>query len=312
MRYLIIITLLMAACKPATVIDEALASDVELIVLGTVQDGGSPHIGCKKPCCTHLFDSPDPTRMVVSLGLIDHRTHTTYLFDATPDIPRQIKMLKQAGDSLPEIPTGVFLTHAHIGHYGGLMYFGRESAGTRNVPVHVMPRMADFIQNNEPWKQLLTLNNIRLESLENDSTITIGDSLTVTPILVPHRDELSETVGFRIVGPNKRILFIPDIDKWSKWDRDLVEELKNVDHALIDATFFDGEEIQHRDISEIPHPFVIETMELLSELPVGEQEKVIFIHMNHTNPLLNEGSHQSEYMRARPYQVARTGMRLEL
>ena len=60
---------------------------VSLVVLGTVQDGGSPHIGCQKDCCAPLWDAPDPTRKVVALGVIDHEHGKTFLFEATPNLP---------------------------------------------------------------------------------------------------------------------------------------------------------------------------------------------------------------------------------
>ena len=70
------------------------------------------------------------------------------------------------------------------------------------------------------------------------------------PFLVPHRDEFSETVGFEIKGENKTAVFIPDIDKWSKWNSDLKELIKRVDYAFLDATFYKNGEIPSRDMSE--------------------------------------------------------------
>ena len=258
--------------------------DPFLIVLGTMQDAGAPHVACQKSCCADLFKNPDPDLMVVSLGLVDPASKTTWLFEATPDLPRQVKMLNDsAGFDHGETPNGIFITHAHIGHYTGLMYLGRESMNADAVPVFAMPRMKSFLENNGPWDQLVKLGNISLISQTHERPNVLAAQLRVTPFLVPHRDEYSETVGYRIEGPNKTALFIPDIDKWEKWDRDIVEEIKAVDYAFIDGTFYDGEEIGHRDISEIPHPFMIESMELFKDLPEIEKGKVYFIHFNHTN-----------------------------
>ncbi len=264
-----------------------------LTVLGTVQDAGSPHMGCKKECCADLFDHPNPERKVVSLAVVDPLAEVTALFEATPDIVTQDEKLRELApfDSLGTRRT-IFLTHAHIGHYSGLMYLGKESMNTRNVKVRAMPRMKSYLENNGPWDQLEKNKNINLYDLTDGESVVISKKLFVTPFLVPHRDEYSETVGYLIQSLNKKVLFIPDIDKWEKWDRSIVEFIAEVDYAYLDATFFDAAEVNHRDISEIPHPFVIESMELFKDLPASEKQKVHFIHFNHTNPLLDPTSPQ--------------------
>jgi pyrroloquinoline quinone biosynthesis protein B len=170
------------------------------------------------------------------------------------------------------------------------MYFGKEATNASQVPVYAMPRMKKFLENNGPWNQLVTTNNIALQEIENRKEIELTSNIKVIPFTVPHRDEFSETVGFKIIGPKKSVLFIPDIDKWEKWETDISEAISQVDYAFVDATFFDGEEINSRDISEIPHPFIIESMELFKGLPSEEKQKIYFIHFNHTNPVINNQS----------------------
>jgi pyrroloquinoline quinone biosynthesis protein B len=268
---------------------------VTLIVLGTVQDAGSPHIGCIKDCCRYLFTNPDHSRKVVSLGIADTINSRTYLFDATPDITYQMmSLLSISGQNTKQTPDGIFLTHAHIGHYTGLMYLGKEALNAKNTEVYVMPRMKDFLENNSPWDQLTDLGNISLKLLNNNTEVKLNSSLRVTPVLVPHRDEFSETVGYKIEGVSKKALFIPDIDKWSKWDRNIKEELGKVDYAFLDATFYDENETGNSDMKEIPHPFVVESMELFKDLSETEKRKIHFIHFNHTNPLLDLNSPQSK------------------
>lgn len=269
---------------------EAKIDEVSLVVLGTVQDAGSPHIACTRSCCAELFGKPDPRRKVVSLGIIDTENDQKFLFEATPDLPSQLKALAQLAPSSKEMPDGIFLTHAHIGHYSGLMYLGKEAVNSNGVPVYVMPRMHSYLESNGPWGQLVHLNNIALKPMKDSEAITLTSNVTVIPFRVPHRDEFSETVGYKIIGPEKTVLFIPDIDKWEQWDVGIVQAISEVDYAFLDATFYDGIEIDSRDISEIPHPFVIESMELFKDLPSTEKSKIHFIHFNHTNPLLNRES----------------------
>ncbi len=277
-----------------------------LIVLGTVQDAGSPHIACNKVCCADLYKNNDHSRKVVSLGLIDTQNKTKYLFEATPDMTTQIKALKQFGpDDTDETPDGIFLTHAHIGHYTGLMYLGKEAINAKEVTVYAMPKMKLFLEQNGPWSQLVSNHNILLHEMANKKSVSLTSSLKVTPLQVPHRDEYSETVGYIITGPQKSALFIPDIDKWEKWNLDIIEEVKKVDYAFLDATFFDGKEINNRDISEIPHPFIVESMKKFEGLKPEEKNKIIFIHFNHTNPILNPESSATKTVLEKGFRIAR-------
>lgn len=289
---------------PDQLIQKSKSTGVSLMILGVFQDAGSPQISCDKSCCKALFLHPDPTRMVVSLGLIDAHDQKRYLFEATPDIKIQMKLLT-GSDNQKEVADGIFLTHAHMGHYTGLMHLGKEAMDADQVPVYVMPRMKNFLTNNGPWSQLVKRNNIVLEELDAEETVQISEHVRVTPILVPHRDEFSETVGFRIQGPEKSALFIPDIDKWTKWEKNIVDEIRKVDYALLDATFFSGKEIGNRDISEIPHPFIIESLERFKNLEKEERGKVIFIHFNHTNPVIDSNSPEARQVIKQGFRIAR-------
>lgn len=288
-------------------------SQVKLVVLGTTQDAGSPQAGCKKECCKNLFENPDETRKVVSLGLIDETSKQKWLFEATPDFPAQIKMLKNSCNfETSETPDGIFVSHGHIGHYTGLMYLGKEAMGAKEVSTYVMPRMKDYLTNNGPWSQLVKNANIELEEVFAEKPILLSNDVSVIPILVPHRDEYTETIGFKIITSEKSVLFIPDIDKWEKWEKDIFDELKQVDYAFLDATFFDGDELPNRNMNEIPHPFVVETMKKLENLATEEKQKLHFIHFNHTNPLLNKESEQFNQVFSSGFNVAQFGKQIVL
>lgn len=282
-----------------------------LYILGVAQDAGFPQAGCYKPHCMPGWNDPERKITATSLGLIDPSSKKKYIFEATPDLPEQLFLLEQEAPSDDFSLNGIFITHAHIGHYTGLMYLGREAMGAHGLPIYVMPKMEQYLRENGPWSQLIALNNISLMPLRNDRSEVLNN-LKVTPFLVPHRDEFSETVGYSIQGPKKTALFIPDINKWSQWKENILERIQLVDYALIDATFYDNNELPGRDMSKIPHPFVIETMATLSLLPREQREKVWFIHMNHTNPLLNLNSDQAQGVRAQGFNIASTGLRLKL
>ena len=279
-----------------------------VVVLGIAQDGGAPHAGCEKSCCIELWESGKKEK-VSSIGIVNPLTKQSWLFDATPDFPSQYRILTEKHNT--EL-VGIFLTHAHMGHYTGLLHLGREVMGKKNVPVYAMSRMKRFLETNGPWSQLVTLKNINLKLIENNKDIKIGDQLFIEPFLVPHRDEYSETVGYRIIGKEKSLAFIPDIDKWEKWHGSIFQLALNTDILLLDGTFYSQNEIPHRNMAEIPHPFIIESMETLSELNSENRSKIHFIHFNHSNPAIKDNSPAYHTIKSKRFNLAREGDRFNL
>ncbi len=278
-----------------------------IVILGIAQDAGYPQAGCYQTHCMRAWKNPSLRRYATSIALVDPSSRKKWLFEATPDIKDQLFLLQgHAPDSVYEL-AGIFLTHAHIGHYTGLMHFGREVMGASAVPVYAMPRMSEYLKNNGPWGQLVELGNIELIGLGDSLELDLAGQLKVMPFTVPHRDEYSETVGYRITCRNKNLVFIPDIDKWYKWQHDINHVIRTSDHALLDATFFDVNELPGRDMREIPHPFVRESMMVFDPLPFDERSKVHFIHFNHSNPLLIEGSNAQATVREAGFNLARQG-----
>ncbi len=282
-----------------------------ITILGIAQDAGYPQIGCEKTCCESFYNGLEKRKLVSCLGLVDLDKRSKWLFDATPDITEQIHILKTNHLDNDKIIDGVFLTHAHIGHYTGLMYFGKEAIGGKNIPVYTMPRMKSYLENNGPWSQLVVLDNIDIRTLQNDSTIILNSNLKVTPFLVPHRDEYSETVGYKIEGKNKSALFIPDIDKWNVWNRNIIDEVKQVDYAFLDASFFADGELE-RDMSKIPHPFTTETTTLFENESVETKNKIHFIHFNHTNPAIKDSHPLMDSLQNLGFRFPKEGSLFEL
>ena len=310
--YLAVFIISVIGCTSNDVaINKANQANQYITILGTAQDGGFPHIGCQKKCCDDFYKGISPKQKVVSLGLIDKEAQQKFLFEATPDISTQLADLEKNHLKTRTIIDGVFITHAHMGHYAGLLYFGKEALGKKNIPVYAMPKMKNFLINNGPWSQLVTTKNIAFSNLRKDKVVQLNNSLKVTPFLVPHRDEFSETVGYKIEGKNKSALFIPDINKWSLWEKNIVEEVKKVDYAFLDATFFKEGEI-NRPMSEVPHPFIEETVDLFKNESLTTKRKVIFIHFNHTNPALQTSSKERKELTLLGYKFATEGEQYEL
>ncbi|TVZ60349.1 pyrroloquinoline quinone biosynthesis protein B [Flavobacteriaceae bacterium MAR_2010_105] len=290
---------------------EAIKSSQYITVLGIAQDAGYPHVNCNKACCKAFYDGKEDKKWVSCLGLVDLEHNMKYLFDATPDFTEQSQFLKTTHLDNGKIADGIFLTHAHIGHYTGLMYLGLEAMGATKVPVYAMPKMKTYLETNGPWSQLIEKDNIDLKPLKHDSIVHLSNQLRVTPFLVPHRDEYSETVGYRIEGRQKSALFIPDINKWHVWDRSIVEEVKKVDYAFLDASFFRDGELE-RDMSKIPHPFTSETTTLFENEDLKTKNKIYFIHFNHTNPTLLDAHPLKDSLQNLGFNFAKQGQTFAL
>jgi len=284
-----------------------------ILILGIGQDAGVPQSGNH----THPgWTDPESAHLATSLGLVDPASGKKWMFEASPDFRRQWYMLEQTEPSSGQLtPEGIFLTHAHIGHYTGLMFLGHESIGASNVSVYAMPLMADFLELNGPWDQLVRLQNIRMRRMGENIPVRLTNQIQVIPFIVPHRQEYAEVVGYRIEGPNRTALFIPDIDSWEEWEDEghrLEGVLQSVDIAFIDGTFFANGEIPGRDMSGFPHPFISHTMDRLKDLPENQRSKIRFIHLNHTNPALDLNSSEAQSIIEAGFGLARPFERYDL
>lgn len=273
------------------------------VVLGIAQDGGVPHAGCRQKLCVEARRDPSKRRLVASLGLVDPAAGKRFLIDATPDFALQM-------ESLGGLPDAILLTHAHVGHYLGLAQLGREVLGAHGVPVYATSSMALFLRGNRPWSRLLEEGRIEVREIEPGAELELTPALHVTALRVPHRDEDSDTVAYLVRGPSKKLLWLPDIDKWEKWDRRLPDLLEDPDlTAFVDGTFSSADEIPGRSIADILHPLVPETMQLFgSATPRG---RLYFVHLNHTNRLLWDGQAVKKLERG-GFAVAHEGQRLSL
>jgi len=288
----------------------------QLIALGTVQDGGLPHASCGCERCKLARKDSAHRRFVAGLALVLPEEGQTWLIDATPNLPYQLEILRiwdaPPRDGVDRAPIdGVFLTHAHIGHYLGLAHLGFEVVHTHRVPVYGTLSMRRFLRTNGPWSQLVDKENIELRRLSPGRPVQIANRVRVTPIRVPHRDELSDTVGFRIEGLRSSVLYVPDTDGWDEWRVPLTEHLAGIDVAILDGSFYSLDELPGRSIEDVRHPLMSETMDLLQPL-VGEGLKVYFTHMNHTNPVLGPDDEARNEVLARGFRILEEGWSWEL
>jgi pyrroloquinoline quinone biosynthesis protein B len=307
----------MAGCTPVRLAGGARRREdggVKAVVLGVAQDGGVPHLGCGCATCTRARTDPAQRELAAAIALCDETSGKRWIVDCTPDFPAQVDLLARLcpGSSPRDVCDGILLTHAHMGHYVGLAQLGTEVLSASRLPVWATAKMGEFLCSNDPWKALVEKEQIDLRLLTPGSPLELAPGFTVTPELVPHRDELSDTVGFRIAGPDRTLLFIPDVDKWEQMDPPLLERLEGVDVALLDGTFFSPDELPHRALSKVRHPFITESVDLLGSRVATGACEVIFIHLNHTNPALDPASDERRRLEHAGFRVAVQGMEIPL
>lgn len=291
--------------------------------VGTVQDGGLPHAACTCERCELARNDPAARRWIASLAVVlppeGGGAGKVYLIDATPDVRPQLDRLSDVRDGgrpsgrVDRSPVdGVLLTHAHIGHYLGLAFFGFEAVHTRKLPVFCTAAMADYLRRNGPWSQLVDFGNIEPLAVAPGKSFELGAGVRASAVAVPHRDELSDTVGYLLEGPRRSLLYVPDTDAWEAWDPPLTERLRGVDVAVLDGTFFSLDELPGRDVSSIGHPLIRRSMDLLQPLVRSGETAVYFTHMNHSNPVLEAGSEARRAVEERGFHVLAEGQEIEL
>ncbi|GAA0404796.1 MBL fold metallo-hydrolase [Paenibacillus motobuensis] len=286
-------------------------NEVIVNIIGTAQDAGVPHPNCFCQNCMSAMQN-GTRRFAASLAIIEPNRKQWHLVDATPDMREQMAKIQMKYHLQGQIMNSIWLTHAHIGHYPGLMFLGREAMGAQGVPVFCGDHMKQMLEANAPWSQLVELNNIQLNGIQHERQEQLSPSVRITPIEVPHRNELSETFGFWIEGPQRKLLYIPDIDRWDEWDRDIFDMAEEADICLLDGTFHSIEEIEQmgRNYKEIPHPVMTETMDRLQGL--AEHTEIYFTHFNHTNPVNDQASTFAQLVQDRAFYIAEDGMELKL
>jgi len=262
---------------------------MRVTVLGSGQDGGLPQAAAVSDLDAEARTGGIPERTGPSLLVEDHGK--TLLCDVSPDF-----RLQWWNRTAP--PDAIALTHAHIGHYAGLVHFGTEAMAAESVPVHASQRMFDFLKTNAPWSALVADGRI----VPAGRAGWAGHGIDLIPI--PHREDFSDTVAVSVGG---RVLWLPDIDDWDRWP-DATAVVGSHEVAFLDATFWSADEIPGRSIEGIAHPLVPDTLERFSDLST----KIVLTHLNHTNPVSDPASPESAIVGDAGFAVAVDGMSFEL
>ena len=288
--------------------------DVELVLVGISQDGGVPQAGCVCERCVSAMKD-NSKRMYPVSCVIKGSDGSVHLVEATRDLAQQLGVaaisLGMGGSITPD---SVCLTHAHLGHIDGLGQFGKESMGLEEVPLFASPSVIGVL--NE--RGLSTPFQTNEATAGRPFPPSEGCGFELEFVRVPHRDEYSDTHAIRIDAPDSSLLFLPDHDDWDQTlemvrEGSIREWLKamKVDYALIDGTFWGSDELRGRDMTQVPHPTISESLDRLGDRREGDPE-IFFIHLNHTNPALDRGSDQLRELSSMGWSVGDQGSTIVL
>ena len=279
---------------------------VQITVLGIAQDGGMPQAGCNLNCCSEIQTKPELWRSPVSLGI--REGGDLHLIEASRMIGKQLSMVGN------KIPKSVWITHAHLGHIDGLGQFGTESMNTEKVILHCSEKLSENIENTPSLKLLLENKNVII----GEWGMIKNGNLKITPIEIPHRDELTDNHALLIEGREEKLLFMPDHDSWNETLKSvkfgtIKEWLKSweIDIALIDGTFWNDKEIKRRSQKDVKHPPIEETLERIGVSEKGDP-RIVFVHLNHTNPVFNRETKEYKKVIEMGWEVGTEGMEFYL
>ena len=83
----------------------------------------------------------------------------------------------------------------------------------------------------------------------------------------------------------------------------MIAQIRAADVAVLDGTFFRKKELRRDDAGSVPHPAIADTMTAVSQLGT----KIVFTHLNHTNPALDPESRENLAVEALGMKIAREG-----
>lgn len=237
------------------------------------------------------------------------------MIDATNAFAEQLHDLRTYRDDLaPAVgarygpPDTIIITHAHTGHYVGLWQLDRSVIAADSVTV-LAPRLtAALLGSQEPWNTMTAEGFIDVHELGWRSPKRVTRTVTVEAIEVPHRTEWpTDTACLKITGPNRSLLYLPDIDSWTAWEQLYAEVIGAVDVAIIDGCFWEAP-----PRPDVPHPPIVDSLERLVPVVKSCGTQIYFTHLNHNNPVVDPESEQARLVRSCGFGVAMEGMRFEL
>ncbi len=300
-------------------------------VLGSGAGGGFPQWNCNCENCKGVrAGTIKATPRTQSSIAVSANGTDWILFNASPDIKKQLDdfpALQPARQVRDTAITAIVITDAQIDHVTGLLTL-RE----HNKPweIYCTSAVKDDLTTGFPVFNILGhFRGINHHEIATDqSTFTIptaeGIEFTAVPLLSnappysPHRDNTvpGDNVGMNIkdTRTGKSLFYAPGL---GVAEPHVLEYMRNADCILVDGTVWTDDEmakegISNKRASEMGHLDQSSEGGIMSILNAMEKPRKILIHINNTNPILNEDSPQRATLNAAGIELAYDGMDITL
>ena len=304
---------------------------MKIHVLGSAAGGGFPQWNCNCPQCSagrggsrhHL------PRTQSSIAVTANETDWL-LINASPDVLQQIKAFPALQPARALRDTGiaaVLLMDAQIDHTTGLLML-REHR--QKLPLYCHPLVREDLSSGNPlfkvlshycdidWRELQLQTAFQvpaLSGLQFEALPLISNA----PPYSPHRDkpQPGDNVGLSVKdqASGKTLFYAPGL---GQMEPHVWQAMQQADCVLVDGTLWTYDEMialgaskkTSRAMGHMPQSGADGMIEWLDKLPAHVRK--ILIHINNTNPILDDSSPQRQTLTAHGIEVAFDGMEIEL
>ncbi|WP_151767553.1 pyrroloquinoline quinone biosynthesis protein PqqB [Acinetobacter oleivorans] len=301
-----------------------------IYVLGSAAGGGFPQWNCNCPNChgVRIGSIQAKARTQSSIAVSENGTDWV-LLNASPDIRQQLFEFKAAQPARKLRDTGitsVILMDSQLDHTTGLLTL-REGC-PMNVWCTEMVHQdltSGFPVFNmlKHWNGGLQYNEInpkqafKIDGFENLEFLPLIIK-SAAPPYSPHRNDPHEGDNIALIikdhKTQKQLFYAPGL---GKIDDQIMQIMQSSDCVMIDGTLWTDDEMQQTGVGtktgrEMGHLYISGDGGSLSYLNQLSTPKKVLIHINNTNPILNENSSQFAELKANGVEVAYDGMQIEL
>jgi pyrroloquinoline quinone biosynthesis protein B len=305
---------------------------VKIRVLGSAAGGGFPQWNCNCPNCTGLRAGTlnAQARTQSSIAVTGRDEISSVLVNASPDILAQLQASPQLQPNRSIRDTalaGIILVDGQVDHTTGL-YMLRES--NRPWPIWCTDSTyADLTQGNPVFGVLKHFCGVDRRRIDLDAEFRVDGVAGVTwralPVASkpapysPNRDAPVSGDNLALVitddDSGRSLVYAPGL---AAIDPRLWAAMIEASCVMVDGTFWTDDEMiqlgvsrKHaRDIGHLPQSGAGGMLEWLGRLPADTRK--VLIHINNTNPILDESSAQADELRQRHVDVARDGLEIFL
>jgi pyrroloquinoline quinone biosynthesis protein B len=304
---------------------------VKIHVLGSAAGGGFPQWNCNCPQCSAVRagSAHHVARTQSSIAVCANDTDWL-LVNASPDVLQQIKAFPALQPARALRDTGiaaVLLMDAQIDHTTGLLML-REHR--QKLPLYCHPLVREDLSTGNPlFKVLSHYCGIDWHELHLQTAFDVpglhGLQFEALPLISnappysPHRDkpQPGDNVGLKVLDEQtgKTLFYAPGL---GQMEPHVWQAMQSADCVMVDGTLWTDDEMialgaskkTSRAMGHMPQSGEGGMIEWLDKLP--SHVRKILIHINNTNPILDDSSPQRQTLKSHGIEVAFDGMEITL